>query len=86
MARLVYAACAFTAALCAWLLMRAYFRNRYRLLLWGGLCFIGLTANNVLLVLDKIVFPSDDLSVFRLSVGLVGLLVLLAGLILDGEA
>jgi hypothetical protein len=86
MAELAYAACALTAALCAGLLLRAYVRSRFRLLLWGGLCFVGLTANNVLLVFDKIVFPAVDLSVLRLSMGLVALLVFLAGLILDGEA
>lgn len=86
MAELAYAACAITAALCASLLMRAYLRSRYRLLLWGGLCFVGLTANNVLLVLDKIVLPNVDLSVIRLLTGLIALLILLAGLILDGEA
>lgn len=86
MAELAYAACAITAAVCAWLLLRAYLRSRFRLLLWGGVCFVGLTVNSVLLVLDKMVFPAVDLSVFRLSVGLAALLVLLAGLILDGDA
>ncbi len=85
MAKLAYAGCAITAALCAWLLVRGYLRSRFRLLLWGGLCFVGLTLNNVLLVLDKIVFPDIDMSVFRLSIGLVALVVFLAGLILDGD-
>lgn len=85
MAEVAYAGCAIAAALCAWLLLRAYLRSRYRLLLWGGLCFIGLTANNVLLLLDKVVFPAVDLSLFRLSIGLVAVLVFLAGLILDGD-
>ncbi|HSE87199.1 MAG TPA: DUF5985 family protein [Candidatus Binatia bacterium] len=39
---------------CTWLLWRAYYRSRYRLLLWGGLCFFGLTLNNALLVVDKL--------------------------------
>ncbi|HEY0819076.1 MAG TPA: DUF5985 family protein [Rhizobacter sp.] len=86
MAELAYAACAITAALCAWLLLRAYLRSRFRLLLWGGLCFVGLTLNNVFVVLDKIVLPASDLSLVRLSLGLAALLVFLAGLILDGDA
>lgn len=86
MAELAYTACAITAAVCAWLLVRAYLHSRFRLLLWGGVCFVGLTVNSVLLVLDKMVFPAVDLSVFRLSVGLAALLVLLTGLILDGDA
>lgn len=85
MAEFAYAGCAVAAALCAWLLLRAYLGSRYRLLLWGGICFVGLTANNVLLLLDKVVFPATDLSLFRLSIGLVALLVFLAGLILDGD-
>ena len=86
MAELAYAACAITAALCAWLLLRAYRQSRFRLLLWGGLCFVGLTLNNVFVVVDKIVLPSADLILVRLSLGLAALLVLLAGLILDGDA
>jgi hypothetical protein len=85
MAQFAYAACAITAAMCACLLIRAYMQSRFRLLLWGGLCFVGLTLNNTLLVLDKIVFPAIDLSVFRLLVGLLALLIFLAGLILDGD-
>ena len=86
MAELAYAACAIAAALCAFLLLRGYTQSRFRLLLWGGLCFVGLTLNNVLLVLDKVVFPAVDLSFFRLATGLAALLVFLAGLILDGDA
>ncbi|GEM_PF-4466205 len=41
MAALFYPLCTLTAALCAWLLLRSYYRSRYRLLLWGGLCFAG---------------------------------------------
>jgi hypothetical protein len=86
MAELAYAACAITAALCAGLLLRAYLRSRFRLLLWGGLCFVGLTLNNIFVVLDKMVLPASDLTLVRLSLALAALLVLLAGLILDGEA
>lgn len=85
MAEIAYAGCAIAAMVCAWLLLRAYLRSRFRLLLWGGLCFIGLTANNVLLLVDKVVLPAVDLSLIRLSIGLVALLVFLAGLILDGD-
>ena len=53
MAAIIYFLCAFTAALCACLLLLAYRRGRYRLLLWSGLCFAGLTVNNAILVLDK---------------------------------
>ena len=85
MAPFFYALCALAAAFCGTLLLRGYFRTRYRLLFWGGLCFLGLTANNALLMLDKFVFPDVDLSTWRLVVALVGLIVMLYGVIWDAE-
>ena len=84
MVKLLYAVCALTAAACAWLLLRQYFQTRFRLLLWSGLCFVGLTVNNVLLILDRLVFLDIDLSLWRLSVALVAMLLLLYGLIVEG--
>jgi hypothetical protein len=81
----IYSLCAVTALLCAWLLLQAYGRNRYRLLLWSGLCFVGLTANNLLLVLDKVVLPEIDLSLWRSGIALLAMLVLLYGLIWNAE-
>jgi hypothetical protein len=86
MASAVYLLCALTAIVCAWLLMQAYFaRGRYRLLLWSGLCFVGLAANNLLLVVDKLVLPAIDLSLPRTGVALLALSVLLYGLVMDAE-
>lgn len=85
MAAIIYLLCAFTAGLCAWLLLQAYRRGRYRLLLWSGLCFLGLTVNNAFLVLDKIAFPAVDLSLLRTSVALLAMTILLYGLIWDTE-
>jgi hypothetical protein len=81
----IYGLCAVTALLCAGLLLSAYGRTRYRFLLWSGLCFVGLTATNMLLVLDKLVWPAVDLSPWRHSVTLVAMLVLLYGLIWNAE-
>ncbi|HEV8723668.1 MAG TPA: DUF5985 family protein [Candidatus Binatia bacterium] len=86
MAPMLYALCALTASFCAWLLLRAYYhQSRYRLLLWGGLCFIGLTLNNALLVVDKLLLPDVNLFTWRLILALVALLVLLYGIIWDAE-
>jgi hypothetical protein len=85
MAGVIYGLCALTALLCAWVLLQAYRRRRYRLLLWSGLCFVGLTLNNLLLVVDKLVVPQQDLSILRTSVALVALMVLLYGLIWDSR-
>ncbi len=85
MAATIYTLCALVALLCAVLLIRAYRKSRYRLLLWSALCFCGLTLNNVLLVVDKIVVPEADLSIWRLLVALASMGVLLFGLIWDAD-
>jgi hypothetical protein len=85
MAGLIYGLCALTAFLCCFLLLLAYARSRYRLLLWGGLCFAGLTVNNIFVILDKLFLPSLDLSLWRLLPALLAMLVLLYGLIWDNE-
>ena len=86
MAPLFYGLCTLTALFCAVLLLRAYSRSRYRLLLWGGLCFLGLTLNNALLVVDKLIIgPEINLFTWRLITGLAAMLVLLYGIIFDAE-
>jgi uncharacterized protein DUF5985 len=79
----VYILCALTSLACAVMLLRSYVKTRVRLLLWSGLCFIGLTANNVLLFVDLIVVPNVDLSLWRHCATLAGLALLLYGLIWD---
>lgn len=83
MDKLIYSLCALTALLCAVLLLRGYLRSRFRLLLWSGLCFAMLTINNVLLVLDALVFTEVDLSTWRLVLGLAAVLLLVSGLVLE---
>jgi hypothetical protein len=85
MAAVIYTLCALTALLCSLLLLMAYARSRYRLLLWSGLCFAGLTLNNLFLVLDKLVVPDADLSLLRSVTALLAMMVLLFGLIWDAE-
>jgi hypothetical protein len=85
MAAVIYTLCALTALLCASLLLQAYRRSSYQLLLWSGLCFVGLTASNILLVLDKLLVPNIDLSTWRLVFGLLAMMVLLYGLIWKTE-
>ena len=85
MAESVYFLCALTSLACAVLLWRGYLRNRTKLLLWSSLCFVGLTANNGILFMDKVLFPELDLSLVRSLVAVVGLLLLLYGLVWDSE-
>jgi hypothetical protein len=86
MAAIIYSLCALTALGCAFLLLRGYRRSRYKLLLWSGLCFAGLTVNNLLLVLDKVALPDVDLSIPRTLVALLSMAVLLFGLIWDSDS
>ncbi len=86
MAAVIYSLCAVAAAICAYLLLQAYRRGGYRLLLWSGLCFVGLTLNNILLVIDKIVLPTEvDLATPRILTALFAMMILLYGLIWDTE-
>ena len=85
MAAVIYTLCAITSLVCAVLLLRGFQQTRMQLLLWSGLCFACLTASNVLLVLDRIVFPDINLTPARLIAALTGLLLLLFGLIWESE-
>ncbi len=84
-AQAIYSLCALTSLACAVLLLRGWRRGGPRLLMWSGLCFVGLFANNVLLVIDEIVLPQTNLTLWRLGTALVAMLPLLYGLIYDDE-
>jgi hypothetical protein len=85
MAALIYSFCALTALVCAVLLLRGYRRSRMALLFWSGLCFLGLTVSNVLLVLDRVVYPDVDLAGPRLWAAFIGLMLLVFGLVWEGD-
>jgi len=81
----VYVLCAITSLACTALLLRGYKDTKVRLLFWSGLCFLGLTLDNVLLYVDLIVVPDVDLSIWRKVPGLVAISVLIFGLIWDSK-
>ena len=85
MAAVIYSLCALTSLVCAVLLLRGYARSKLKLLLWSGLCFVGLTANNVLLVVDRLALPYTDLTTLRLWVAFFALMLLLFGLIWEND-
>ncbi len=86
MAPFVYILGTLTTLLCALLLLRGYARGKQRLLLWSGLCFIGLTLNNGLVFIDLILLPMDiDLYILRLATAAAAMLVLLYGLIWESD-
>jgi len=83
MAAIIYTLCTLTSLICAVLLLRDYAKSKYRLLLWAGICFVGITLNNALLVTDKLIVQDVDLLTIRLLVGFIALMFLLYGLIFD---
>ena len=85
LAGLVYLLGALVTALCAVLLLRGYARSRSRLLLWSGLCFIGLTISNALLFVDLQIFPEVDLYMWRLGTAAGAMLLLVYGLVFESE-
>jgi hypothetical protein len=79
---IIYLLCLATSAICAWLLIRSYRRNRIGLLLWSAACFVFLALNNLLVVVDILIFPTAiDLSMLRQLTSLAGVLTLLYGFI-----
>ncbi len=81
----VYVLCALTSLACAVLLLRGYRRGRVRLLLWSGICFVGLALNNFLLIIDTNVIAETDLSIFRTLPALIGVGFLIYGLVWDSN-
>jgi hypothetical protein len=73
-----------TSLACMVLLFRGYASSRVRLLLWSALCFVFLSANNLLLVLD-LANPDVELRPYRLLTALLGVGFLLYGFIQEAE-
>jgi len=85
MAPVIYSLCALTSLACCVLLWRGWRGGGNRLLFWSALCFAGLTVNNLLLVIDKVVLPTEALSTPRMVSGLVSVSLLLFGLVWEEE-
>ena len=85
MAAVVYMLGAFISLCCGLLLLRSYGRVRKKLLLWSGICFVGLAISNVLIFVDLVIFPDVDLYPLRLGTAAASLIVLLYGLIWESE-
>ena len=81
----VYLLCFLTSAACALLLARSYRRTGARLMFWSGLCFLFLSANNLLVIVDLLLLPEVDFRLARYGFALAALGVLLFGFIWDVE-
>jgi Family of unknown function (DUF5985) len=78
----VYVLSFLTSAVCGWLLVRSYLHNRTKLLLWSAACFVLLAINNLVVVIDMIVLPTQvDLSFARVALNLAAIATLLYGFI-----
>jgi hypothetical protein len=78
-AYVVYVLCVVSSAACAYLLLQAYRRVRSPVLFWTGMSFLFLTANNMLVAVDLVLFPLTDLLLWRRLTALAAIAVLLYG-------
>jgi len=85
MATAVYILGTLMCLLCAVLLLRGFVHGRKRLLLWSGLCFVGLTLSNALLFIDLVIVPHVDLYLWRLATAAGAMLLLLYGLVWESD-
>lgn len=85
MAAAVYILGFIVTLICGVLLSRAYAVGRKRLLLWSSVCFFGLAISNLLVFLHLVVFPALDLYPARLITAALAMVILLFGLIWEGE-
>ncbi len=81
----VYILGSLTSFACAVLLLRGYSAVKQKLLLWSGLCFVGLTISNTLVFVDLVMYPDVNLYLGRLATAAAALLLLLYGLIWESE-
>ena len=85
MAPAVYILGFLVTLICGVLLARAYAFGGKRLLLWSAVCFFGLALSNLLVFVDLVLLPKVDLYPLRLIVAAAAMLILLYGLIWEGQ-
>ena len=81
-AEIIYLACAALYLLCTVLLLKRWTQTKLSLLFWSGICFLTLTAANVLLFIDRIIVPKTDLAIYRNGATLLAIIFMLWGLIM----
>lgn len=77
----VYFLCSIASATCAFLLYRSYRHNRNQLAFWTAVAFSLFALNNFFVVMDFVIAPGMDFSLFRTVPLAVGAGFLLFGLI-----
>lgn len=81
----VFLLCALASLICTVLLWRAWRQTGALLLKRSAWCFAGLFLNNLLLIVDVRVVPEVDLAFIRMVPALVGVMILVYGLVWEGE-
>jgi hypothetical protein len=82
LATAVYLLCLLASVMCAALLIRASIKTRASLLFWSAACFSLFAVNNLLVVIDLLVLPTQvDLSLYRQLSNLAAVSTLLYGFI-----
>ena len=81
---ILYVVCLISSLVCMFLLLRGYRRTGMRLLLWSGICFVCLSASNLVLIVD-LQLPDVDLHAYRLLLTMVAGIVLMAGFIWEAR-
>ena len=82
---IVYLLCFGSSALCAFLLVNAFRRQREKLLLWSSICFCLLALNNLLVFVDIILLPDINLSPLRALTALAAISILLYGFVWESQ-
>jgi hypothetical protein len=82
---LIYGLCLAASASCAGLLGRAYARTRTPLLLWTAISFCFFALNNLILVVDMLLLPDQDLWALRQATAGAGVGVLLFGFVWESK-
>lgn len=82
---MVYLMCAASSLACTALLFRSYLKTRTALLLWSALGFVCLSANNIFLVCDLVLFPDINFLPYRQMAALAAIAVLLYGFIWETD-
>lgn len=81
MGAIVYLLCFLTSFACAAFLFKGYRGSKSKLLFWSCFGFLGFAVNNAILMIDMIIIPEFDLSVFRTLPTAIGMTLLAYGLI-----
>jgi hypothetical protein len=84
LANILYFICLISSLVCMVLLLRGYRRTGMRLLLWSGICFVCLSASNLVLFVD-VQNPELDLHAYRLGLSMIAGFVLMFGFIWEAR-